>query len=79
MGVCDVHLVACSGAIRGAPLVLISCVTAPCRGILWAIVLKILGKPNVLPYGPWLSVAAIINLLIGTSIIGFLLTATLPT
>jgi hypothetical protein len=34
--------------------------------LLWALVLKILGKPNVLPYGPWLSVAAIINLLIGS-------------
>jgi prepilin signal peptidase PulO-like enzyme (type II secretory pathway) len=65
MGRGDVDLLMAIGAVMGAPLVIIIFFTAPFVALLWALVLKILGKPNVLPYGPWLSVAAIINLLLG--------------
>ncbi|HVX84715.1 MAG TPA: prepilin peptidase [Phycisphaerae bacterium] len=78
MGMGDAHLLIGIGAIVGAPLIIITFLTAPFIGILWAVVLLILGKPNVLPYGPWLSVAAIINLLIGTSIIAFYVVAIMP-
>jgi prepilin signal peptidase PulO-like enzyme (type II secretory pathway) len=69
MGMGDAHLMAGVGAIVGAPLVIIAFLTAPFIGILWAIVLKISGKPNVLPYGPWLSVASILSLLLGNSLL----------
>lgn len=71
MGLGDVHLMAGIGAVVGAPLVLIAFLTAPFLGILWAIILKILGKPNVLPYGPWLSVAAILSLLLGNHLLAW--------
>jgi prepilin signal peptidase PulO-like enzyme (type II secretory pathway) len=79
MGMGDAHLLIGIGAIVGAPLIIVTFLTAPFIGILWAVVLLILGKPNVLPYGPWLSVAAIINLLVGSLIVGFYLAAILPT
>jgi prepilin signal peptidase PulO-like enzyme (type II secretory pathway) len=69
MGMGDAHLMAGVGAVIGAPLVLLAFFTAPFLGILWAIVLKIMGKPNVLPYGPWLSVASILVLLVGNELI----------
>ena len=69
MGMGDAHLMAGIGAVIGAPLVLIAFFTAPFLGILWAIVLKFLGKPNVLPYGPWLSVASILALFVGYPLI----------
>jgi prepilin signal peptidase PulO-like enzyme (type II secretory pathway) len=73
MGMGDAHLMAGVGAVIGAPLVIIAFFAAPFLGILWAIVLKILGKPNVLPYGPWLSVASILSLLVGNLIISLIL------
>jgi len=69
MGMGDAHLMAGVGAIIGAPLVVIAFFAAPFLGILWAIVLKVLGKPNVLPYGPWLSVASIFALLVGNPLL----------
>jgi prepilin signal peptidase PulO-like enzyme (type II secretory pathway) len=65
MGMGDAHLMAGVGAVLGAKLVILAFFAAPFLGLLWAIVLKILGKPNVLPYGPWLSVASILVLLLG--------------
>ncbi|NNM87244.1 MAG: A24 family peptidase [Phycisphaerae bacterium] len=65
MGLGDVHLMAAIGAVVGTRLVLPIFFIAPVLGLLWAIVLKFMGKPNVLPYGPWLSMAAILALLIG--------------
>jgi leader peptidase (prepilin peptidase) / N-methyltransferase len=69
MGIGDVHLMAGVGAVLGAPLVIVAFFTAPFVGILWAILLKLMGKPNVLPYGPWLSVASIMALVVGNPII----------
>ncbi len=69
MGIGDVHLMAGVGAVIGGPLVLVAFFIAPFPGILWAFLLKLMGKPNVLPYGPWLSVASIMALLVGNPII----------
>ncbi|HUO06807.1 MAG TPA: A24 family peptidase [Phycisphaerae bacterium] len=71
MGMGDAHLMAGVGAILGAPYVLIAFLMAPFVALLWAAVLKILGKPNVLPFGPWLSVASILGLLVCNSILGW--------
>jgi leader peptidase (prepilin peptidase)/N-methyltransferase len=57
------------GAVIGGPLVLVAFFISPFPGILWAILLKLMGKPNVLPYGPWLSVSSILVLLLGNPII----------
>lgn len=75
MGMGDAHLMAGIGAIAGWPLaVLTFFVAGPFLAILWAIVLKFQGKPNVLPYGPWLSVGAILMLLFGNPLICFYMT-----
>ncbi len=71
MGIGDAHLMAGVGAVLGAPLVIIAFFLAPFLGILWAIVLKIMGKPNVLPYGPWLAVGSIVALVAGNEIIAW--------
>ena len=66
MGMGDAHLMAGVGAIIGWHLALVSIfIFAPFLAILWAIVLKIRGKPNILPFGPWLSVASILALFLG--------------
>ncbi len=65
MGLGDVHLMAAIGAVVGAKLVLPIFFMAPVLGLLWAIVLRFMGKRNVLPYGPWLSMATILALLVG--------------
>jgi prepilin signal peptidase PulO-like enzyme (type II secretory pathway) len=55
--------------VIGAQLVVLAFFAAPFVAILWAIVLKLLGKPNVLPYGPWLSIASILVLFLGNPVI----------
>ena len=65
MGLGDVHLMAAIGAVVGARLVLPIFFLAPILALLWAMVLKFMGKRNVLPYGPWLSMATILALLLG--------------
>ena len=71
MGMGDAHLMAGVGAILGCPLVILAFFFAPFVALLWALVLKLLGKPNVLPFGPWLSVGSILCLLIGRSILAW--------
>lgn len=71
MGLGDVFLLAGIGAVVGVPLVGIIFFLAPILALLWAIVIIILGRPNVLPYGPWLSVAGILALLVGTPIVNW--------
>jgi leader peptidase (prepilin peptidase)/N-methyltransferase len=73
MGMGDAHLMAGVGAILGGPLVILAFFLSPFVAIAWAIVLKLLGKPNVLPYGPWLSVGSILCLLIGRAILAWYL------
>lgn len=66
MGLGDIHLMCGVGAILGPLLVTMSFfVFAPPIGLLWALTLLAMRKPNVLPYGPWLSVGAILSLLVG--------------
>lgn len=70
MGLGDIHLMYAVGAIIGAPLVILTfLVFAPVLGLLWALVLISLRKPNVLPYGPWLSVGAILALFLGNPLL----------
>lgn len=71
MGLGDVHLMAGVGAIVGPVLVTFAFFFAPFLGIVWAIVLLVRRKPNVLPYGPWLSIASILSLLIAWPVIGW--------
>ncbi|MGN6370649.1 MAG: prepilin peptidase [Phycisphaerae bacterium] len=78
MGMGDAHLMAGVGAILGAPLVLIAFLMAPFVALAWAAVLKILGKPNVLPFGPWLSVASILGMLIGNAILAWYVAILFP-
>jgi prepilin signal peptidase PulO-like enzyme (type II secretory pathway) len=78
MGEGDAHLMAGVGAVVGAPLVIIAFFTAPFVALLWAAVLKIMGKPNILPFGPWLSVAAILSLFIGNPLLAFYLSLMFP-
>ncbi len=71
MGLGDVHLMAAIGAVLGAPLAVITFFIAPFLALIWVMVLKIMRRPNVLPFGPWLSVAGILALLIGPPIQGW--------
>ncbi len=69
MGAADAPLMAAIGAVVGGPAVIVVFFLAPILGLAWAVVLKFQGKPNILPYGPWLSMAAILTLFIGNPII----------
>ncbi len=70
MGLGDVHLMAAVGAIIGPALAALTIfVFGPILGLAFAVILLILRKPNVLPFGPWLSIGAILSLLIGNSLI----------
>ncbi len=69
MGRGDVDLLMAIGGILGAPMAIFTFFFAPVIALLWVIVIKVLKKPNVLPLGPWLSVAAILTLLVGVPIL----------
>ena len=68
MGMGDIYLMAAIGAVLGWPMVWIVFFLAPFLALAWAAVWKLMGRSNVLPYGPWLSVAAILILLLGPPI-----------
>ena len=65
MGMGDAHLMAGVGAVLGAPLIIVAFIMSAFVALAWALVLKAMGKPNVLQYGPWLSVASIITIVAG--------------
>ncbi|MCL2646487.1 MAG: A24 family peptidase [Phycisphaerales bacterium] len=69
MGMGDAHLMAGVGAIVGPWLVVFAFFGAAFLGLAWAIVLLFQKKPHVLPFGPWLSIASILALLVGHSLI----------
>jgi leader peptidase (prepilin peptidase)/N-methyltransferase len=75
MGLGDVHLMAGVGAITGAKLAILAFFLAPFLGILWVIVLLSMKKPNILPYGPWLSIASIATLIIGDPLLNWYIAA----
>lgn len=74
MGLGDVHLMAAVGCVLGAANVSIAFVLAPFLGLMWAAVLAVARRPNILPYGPWLSVSSIMCLLIGKPILNWYIT-----
>ena len=68
MGLGDIFLMAGIGAVIGMPLVIVVFFLAVFLAVLWAVVIIILGRPNVLPFGPWLGAAGILALLVGAPI-----------
>jgi len=68
----DVKLMAMIGAFLGWKLVLVTFFMAPVLGSGVGIFLKIRFRREVIAYGPYLSLAALISLLYGDSIIGYL-------
>ncbi len=65
MGLGDVHLMAAVGAVVGAKLVVLAFFMAPFFALAWTLVCMLSRRVQVLPYGPWLSMAAIMVLLVG--------------
>jgi leader peptidase (prepilin peptidase)/N-methyltransferase len=68
----DVKLMAMIGAFLGWKLVLLSFFMAPLLGVGIALFMKIKRKKEVIPYAPYLSLGALISLLYGDRILGFL-------
>lgn len=74
MGLGDVHLMYAVGAVLGAPAsVVVFLVIAPVLGLLWALIQRAFRKTQILPYGPWLVVGAILALLLATPIVNWYL------
>ncbi|NNM85762.1 MAG: A24 family peptidase [Phycisphaerales bacterium] len=69
MGLGDVHLMAAVGAVVGAKLVVLAFFMAPFFALAWTLVCMLSHRIRVLPYGPWLSMAAIMVLLVGHPIL----------
>jgi len=72
MGGGDIKLLAMLGAFMGVKLTLVTFFIAPFFGIFSAIYAKLKNKQETIPYGPYLSVAALASLLWGKEIIQFL-------
>lgn len=73
MGGGDVKLLAMIGAFVGWEKVLVTFFVAPLFGSVVGIILKIKEKKEHIPYGPYLSLAAVISILWGDKIINRLL------
>jgi len=73
MGGGDVKLMAMLGAFMGWRLITLVFFIAPFFGAVIGIISKIKNKEDLIPYGPHLSLAAIIALLWGNRILGWLL------
>ena len=72
MGLGDVHLMAGVGAVLGWYVPLIAFFIAPFVGIGWAVVRYVSKQQREIPYGPFLSMAVIILLLMHDEIISFI-------
>ena len=72
MGGGDVKLMAMIGAIVGWKLILLIFFLAPFFGAPAGIVMKIKEKKDIIPYGPYISIAAIIAILWGDRILNYL-------
>ena len=68
----DVKLMAMFGAFLGWKLVILTFFMAPLLGSGLAIVMKYKYKKDVIPYGPFLSIASIVSLLYGEKILEYL-------
>jgi len=60
MGMGDVHLMACVGAVTGWIVPSSAFFVAPFLGLLWALWLFVRRNQRELPYGPWLAVASVL-------------------
>ena len=69
MGGGDVKLLAMIGAFVGWKLALLTFFVAPLFGAVVGIILKIKNKTDTIPYGPFISLAAIISIIWGEEII----------
>lgn len=72
MGGGDVKLMAMIGAFVGWKLVLLTFFIAPFFGSIVGIILKIKTKAEIIPYGPYLSLAAIISIIWGQEILNYI-------
>jgi len=72
MGGGDVKLMAMIGAFIGWKLVLLVFFLAPFFGALVGIIIKIKEKKDIIPYGPYLSLATIISILWGARLLNYL-------
>lgn len=70
MGFGDVKLMAMIGAFLGWELALLCFFVAPVLGSAWGLILKIKYKQEIMPYGPFLSLAGLICLYWGKEILG---------
>jgi len=73
MGGGDVKLLAMIGAFMGWKMALLTFFLAPFLGIVFGIISLITKKDHTLPYGPFLSIAALLSLFWGNRIIQFIL------
>ena len=68
MGMGDVHLMAAAGAVVGALPVTIAFFIAPFFGLAWAIIQMFFKKTRQIPYGPFLSLALILVMILNDEI-----------
>ena len=73
MGGGDVKLMAMIGAFLGWKLVIFTFFVAPLFGAVVGIILKLKDGREIIPYGPYLSLAAMIAILFGNKILGMFL------
>lgn len=73
MGMGDVHLMAAIGAVVGWHIPLIAFFLAPFIGLGWAIVRLITRQQREIPYGPFLSIATVIMIIMHDDIMAFIL------
>jgi len=72
MGGGDVKLLAMIGAFLGWKLALFTFFAAPLFGAIVGVILKIKDGRETIPYGPYLSLAAVVAMFFGDKILGFL-------
>lgn len=72
MGGGDVKLMAMIGAFIGWKLVLLTFFLAPLFGSIVGVILKMKDGRDIIPYGPYLSLAALISIFWGSQILGML-------
>ena len=71
MGIGDVKLMAMVGALLGGPRILLAFFVAPILGSLVGVPLRILRGADLIPYGPFLSLAAVLSLWWGDAVIAW--------
>ena len=72
MGGGDVKLMAMIGSILGVKLVILTFFIAPFLGAVPGVILRIRKGFETIPYGPFLSMAALISIFVGNKILGLL-------